>query len=129
MEWPPSEMKSHGKCQPLGSVASGQPYCLMAKPNSRKTMMPTPMWPVIFIITLATSRERTCPPSSRKNPACIRKIKLPMESSHSQYTFVSTDSPPIRFHDAHGWNNAVAVPASWSGGRVETQFKLFIGGI
>src|SRR3954469_16274276 len=88
MEWPPSELHCHGSCQPLGIASRGQPYCLTAKPKSRKTAMPTPMWPVIFIMTLATSCERTCPPSSRKKPACIRKMRLPMESSQSQYTFI-----------------------------------------
>jgi len=77
-------MNCQGQCHPFGKGKTGQAYCFSAKPNIRKATMPTPTCPVIFISTFETSRERTCPPSRRKKPACIRKIRLPIESSQSE---------------------------------------------
>src|SRR5437899_12810065 len=80
----PSLIKDHGRCPPLGIEKIGQANCLMANPPSRNATTPTPMWPVIFIMTLVTSRERTWPPSSKKKPACMRKIRPPIESNHNE---------------------------------------------
>src|SRR3954464_7350769 len=88
----PEWKKFHGTA-PSGGCPIGQPYCLMAKPASIKIKMPTPMWPIIFIMTFDTSRERTCPPSSKKKPACIKKIRLPIESSQSKYVVSANRHP------------------------------------
>src|SRR5205823_13486552 len=88
----PEWKKFHGTV-PSGGCPIGQPYCFMAKPASRNTRMPTPMWPIIFIMTFDTSRERTCPPSRKKKPACIKKIRLPIESSQSKYVVSANRHP------------------------------------